>query len=72
MTVRSVLSHVDIVIGTEDEINAAMLVDIGQVKVTHSQISDTKVKGNIGEAVDSLLTLGPKALLQKRGEKGVR
>ena len=72
VTVRSVLPHVDIVIGTEDEINAAMLVDVGQMSLTHSQISDTKVTGNIDEAVDALLALGPKALLQKRGEEGVR
>ncbi len=72
VTIRSVLPHVDIVIGTEDEINAAMLVDVEQMSVTHSQISDTRVTGNIDMAIASLLTLGPKALLQKRGQDGVR
>jgi 5-dehydro-2-deoxygluconokinase len=72
VTVRSVLPHVDIVIGTEDEINAAMLVDVEQMSVTHSQISDTRVTGNIDLAIASLLELGPKALLQKRGQDGVR
>ena len=71
VTVRSVLPHVDIVIGTDDEINAVMLVDVGQMSVTHSQISDTKVTGNIDKAIETLLELGPKALLQKRGEDGV-
>ncbi len=72
VTVRSVLPHVDIVIGTEDEINAAMLVDVGQMSLTHSQISDTRVSGNIDQAIETLLRLGPKALLQKRGQDGVR
>ena len=71
VTVRSVLPHVDIVIGTDDEINAVMLVDVGQMSVTHSQISDTKVTGNIDKAIEALLEMGPKALLQKRGEDGV-
>lgn len=72
VTIRSVLPNVDIVIGTEDEINAAMLVDAGQISLTHSQISDTRVAGDIEEAIEKLLSLGPKALLQKRGEDGVR
>ncbi|MBT8334287.1 MAG: 5-dehydro-2-deoxygluconokinase [Desulfobacterales bacterium] len=72
VTVRSVLPQVDIVIGTDDEINAAMLVDIGQISLTHSQISDTRVTGDIDMAIKALLACGPKALLQKRGEDGVR
>ena len=35
-TVRSVLPYVNIVIGTEDEINAAMLTDPAQISLTHS------------------------------------
>ena len=72
VTVRSVLPNVDIVIGTEDEINAAMLVDVTQISVTHSQVSDARVEGDIEAAIHALLSLGPKALLQKRGEDGVR
>ncbi len=72
VTMRSVLPNVDIVIGTEDEINAAMLTDADQMSVTHSQVSDTKVTGNIDKAIHFLLELGPKALLQKRGQEGVR
>ena len=69
---RSVLPLVDVVMGTEDEINATMITDPSQVSLTHSQVSDTKVSGNIDEAVEKLLSLGPKAVLQKRGEEGVR
>ena len=72
VTVRSVLPCVDIVIGTEDEINAAMLSDVGQITLTHSQVSDTRVAGDIDDGIAALLSLGPKALLQKRGEDGVR
>ena len=72
VTVRSVLPNVDIVIGTEDEINAVMLVDAGQINLTHSQVSDARVAGDIDEAITTLLSLGPRALLQKRGEEGVR
>jgi 5-dehydro-2-deoxygluconokinase len=72
VTIRSVLPNVDIVIGTEDEINAAMLVDAGQINLTHSQVSDARVEGDIETAIDTLLSLGPRALLQKRGEDGVR
>ena len=72
VAVRSILRLVDVVIGTEDEINAAMLSDAGQMTLTHSQISDTKVAGDIEAAIETLLTLGPQAVLQKRGEHGVR
>jgi 5-dehydro-2-deoxygluconokinase len=72
VAVRSALRLVDIVIGTEDEINAAMLTDAGQMSLTHSQVSDTKVSGDIEAAIEALLALGPRALLQKLGEEGVR
>ncbi len=72
VTVRSILQNVDIVIGTEDEINATVLTDVSQMSLTHSQISDTRVQGDVDAAIAILLSLGPKALLQKRGEHGVR
>jgi 5-dehydro-2-deoxygluconokinase len=72
VVVRSALRLVDIVIGTEDEINAAMLSDSKQMSLTHSQVSDTRVSGDVAGASQALLALGPTALLQKRGEAGVR
>ncbi|MCB0173772.1 MAG: 5-dehydro-2-deoxygluconokinase [Anaerolineae bacterium] len=72
VAVRSALRLVDIVIGTEDEINAAMLTDASQMSLTHSQVSDTKVAGDIDAAIAVMLDMGPTALLQKRGEEGVR
>ncbi|MEW5956954.1 MAG: 5-dehydro-2-deoxygluconokinase [Chloroflexota bacterium] len=72
VAIRSVLPLVDLVIGTEDEINAAMLTDPAQMSLTHSQVSDTRVSGDLEQAIRALLALGPRALLQKRGEAGVR
>jgi 5-dehydro-2-deoxygluconokinase len=71
VAIRSVLPLVDIVIGTEDEINAAMLVDAGQLQQTQSQ-SDARVGGDVDAAIDRMLKMGPKALLQKIGAEGVR
>ena len=72
VAVRSILPLVDILIGTEDELNAALLLDVGQIHLTHSQVSDTKVAGDVNEAIATLLSLGPKVLLQKLGADGVR
>ena len=69
-TLRSALRLVDIVVGTDDEINAAMLTDTSQVSLTHSQISDARVSGDINIAIQELLGLGPRVLAQKRGAAG--
>jgi 5-dehydro-2-deoxygluconokinase len=70
VAVRSVLPLVRIAIGTEDEVKAAMLAEAGQLTITHSQISDPDVKGDLDAAVQALLEYGPEALVVKRGEKG--
>jgi 5-dehydro-2-deoxygluconokinase len=72
VAVRSALRLVDVVIGTEDEINAAMLDDPAQMQLTHSQVSDTKVRGDIEQAIQTLLQLGPQVVIQKRGQHGAR
>jgi 5-dehydro-2-deoxygluconokinase len=72
VVVRSVLPLVDVVIGTEDEINAAMLSDASQMKLTHSQISDTRVQGDTERAIAYMLSKGPKAVVEKIGAKGAR
>ncbi len=70
VTLRSALSLVDIVVGTDDEINAVMLTDTSQVSLTHSQISDAHVSGDITVAIQALLAMGPRVLAQKRGSVG--
>lgn len=69
---RSVLRLVDVVIGTEDEINAAMLRDTSQMNLTHSQVSDTKVAGDSRSGIEFMLTLGPDAVVEKIGPEGAR
>lgn len=72
VAVRSSLRLVDIVIGTDDEINAAMLSDPAAVHLAHSQVSDARVGGDVDAAIKGLLALGPRALVRKRGVHGAR
>ncbi len=72
MVARSVLPNVDVVIGTEDEINAAVLSDASQMSLTHSQVSDAKVEGDVESAIGWLLELGPQAVVEKVGALGSR
>ena len=70
VTLRSALHLVDLVIGTEDEIRAVVLTDPDQVSLVKSQVSDTRVSGDVKTAVQVLLDLGPRVLVQKRGAAG--
>ena len=70
VTVRSILPLVNITIGTEAEIKAAMLTEAGQLTITHSQISSPQVAGDLEAAIQVLLGRGPEALVVKRGEQG--
>ncbi len=72
VVVRSVMPLVDVVIGTEDELNASALVDAAQLSLTHSQISDARVSGDVRVAIDAILALGPKAVVEKIGSQGAR
>lgn len=69
---RSVMPFVDVVIGTEDEINAATLSSLEQMELTHSQVSDTKVSGDTEAAIKRMLAMGPEAVVEKVGSKGAR
>jgi 5-dehydro-2-deoxygluconokinase len=72
VAIRSALPLLDIIIGTEDEINAAMMDDPAQMRLTHSQISDTKVEGDIARAKRLMFNYGAQALIEKRGADGAR
>jgi len=69
VVVRTALRLADVVIGTEDEINAAMLTDVSHIKLTDS-VSDTQVRGDVDQAIRNMLSMGPQALLQKKGSHG--
>jgi 5-dehydro-2-deoxygluconokinase len=70
--VRSSLPSVDLVMGTEDEINAAMLSDPRSVRLTHSQVSDARVTGDTAEHSTRLMERGPGVVVEKRGKEGCR
>jgi 5-dehydro-2-deoxygluconokinase len=72
VTIRSALHAVDLVIGTEDEINAVMLSNPEQVKLTDSQVSDARVQGNTQENIRKLLSMGPGIVIEKVGSEGCR
>lgn len=69
VVVRSALRLVDIVIGTEDEINAATLISAGQLSVTHSQMSGARVE-RAGDAIKQLADLGVSLIVEKLGAEG--
>ncbi|MDD9956470.1 MAG: 5-dehydro-2-deoxygluconokinase [Anaerolineaceae bacterium] len=69
---RSALPLVDVVIGTEDEINAATLSSVEQMELTHSQVSDARVTGDTLAAIGSILDSGPEAVVEKVGAQGAR
>jgi len=72
VTVRSVLAGVDIVLGTEDEINAALLSDPRAIRMTHSQLTDARVAGDSARHVQAILDTGPRLVVEKRGKQGCR
>jgi 5-dehydro-2-deoxygluconokinase len=72
IAVRSSLRSVDIVLGTADEIRASMLTDTDSVQVTHSQVSDAHISGDVEAAIPDLLGMGPRAVVEKIGAEGAR
>ncbi len=70
VAVRSVLPLVDVAIGTEEEIKAAVLEEAGQVEIQDSTITAPEVSGQLSEAVESMLAQDLDALIVKRGERG--
>lgn len=71
VAIRAALRLVDVVIGTEDEINAAMLTDPSRMQATES-ISDTQVTGDTSASIETLMALGPETLVEKVGAQGAR
>jgi len=70
VVLRSAARLADVVIGTEDEINAAMLTDVSHIELTDS-VSDTQVRGDVDRAIREMLSMGPEVLLHKKGRQGV-
>ena len=72
VAIRSTLRLADVVLGTVDEVNAAVLADPSDVRLDHSQVSDARVAGDVEAAVARLLDLGAGSVVEKRGEEGAR
>lgn len=69
IVIRSILRLVDVVIGTEDEINATRITHADQMRVPDSQISGARVSA-VGNIVPDLFALGPKLVVEKLGAEG--
>ena len=72
VNVRALLPLVTVAIGTEEEINAAMISDPSQIIIKHQQISAPEILGDIEANIKAILAMdnGPEALVVKRGSEG--
>ncbi len=72
VNVRAILPLVDIAIGTEEEINAAMLKNPSDIVIKDQQISAPEIKGDIEQNIQDILNMsnGPEVLVVKRGSEG--
>lgn len=68
--VRSIMSKIDITIGTEEEVLASMLKDSSQVTIKHQQISAPEIRGDLNKSIEGLIKLGTGVLIVKRGKDG--
>jgi 5-dehydro-2-deoxygluconokinase len=67
---RSILPLVDVAIGTEEEIKAAVLRRADQVVISDSAITAPNISGDLEAAIEKILLEGCGALVVKRGERG--
>jgi 5-dehydro-2-deoxygluconokinase len=74
VVLRGLLPQVDVAIGTEEEVKAAMLGDPAQVRISHSQITAPEISGDLDDSVRQLLRLWTRSdsrvLVVKRGAQG--
>ncbi len=71
MVLKQYLPLCNIVMATEEELLMVFLNDPDQMEIKNGTITDPVVKGNINEAIESIMTLGIDLLLLKTGAKGV-
>ncbi|MEM7735085.1 MAG: 5-dehydro-2-deoxygluconokinase [Deinococcota bacterium] len=72
VNVRALLPMVDVALGTEEEINAAMLTNPEDIEIRDQQISAPTIRGNLAANITAILAVpnGPEALVVKRGSQG--
>ena len=69
LSIRSVLRDVDVILGTEEEINAARLQDPADVVIRHSMITAPEIGGDVAANTAALLTDVP-VVVVKEGARG--
>lgn len=67
--IRSVLRDVDVILGTEEEINAARLQDPADVVIRHSMITAPEIRGDVAANTAALLEDAP-VVVVKQGARG--
>ena len=70
VTTRAILPRAKVAIGTEEEVLATVLTDPSQITIKHQQISAPEIRGDINEAIRSILELGVEVLVVKKGSEG--
>lgn len=72
VNVRALLPLIDVAFGTEEEINAAMLTNPGDLEITEQQISAPVIRGDVEANIQAILAVpsGPDLLVVKRGSHG--
>ena len=69
LSVRALLRDIDVVLGTEEEINAACLSSAEQVVVRHSMITAPEIAGDVEANTAALLAEVP-VVVRKEGARG--
>ena len=67
VAVRSILSLVDVVIGTADEVKAAVSKDWADKRADDSPVAGAQMSRDADEGIEAMLAAGPEALIVKRG-----
>jgi len=70
VAIRALLSGVDLVLGTEEELQAATRADDLEVAVRDSQVSCPEIEGDLDTAIAVVLARGPSAVVVKEGQRG--
>ena len=69
LNIRALLRDVDVVLGTEEEINAALLADPADVTIRHSMVTAPEIRGDVAANTAALLgEVG--VVVVKEGERG--
>jgi 5-dehydro-2-deoxygluconokinase len=72
VSVRALMPSIDVAIGTEEEVMAAMLTDAAKLRIEGGQMSAPTVEGDVEADIAAMLQApwAPRALVVKRGVRG--